>query len=328
MCLYPQLIRNKKYTATKKNDGVIPVVHDQRVLAIPIGCGNCIECRKQKKREWQIRLTEEVSEKRNGNFITLTFSNESIKQLCEQEKLQNLKGYTLDNAIATTAMRLFRERWRKRFKKAPRRWFVTELGHNGTENIHLHGILWTDEQYGTIANIWQYGYIWPKPSSTIKTYVNERTVNYLIKYISKQDLDHPNYKSRILCSPGIGANYLNKYQSQLNKYNGNKTNEAYRLPTGHKSSLPIYYRNKIYSDEEREKLWLQRLDKDERWVCGEHIKEYSKNKDDYYNLIRWHRIRNKELGYGTSDKDWDKIQYETEQRILLYNKRIEATNQF
>ena len=43
MCLYPKLIRNKKYTSNKKNGWVIPAVFDNRTLFVPAGCGNCIE---------------------------------------------------------------------------------------------------------------------------------------------------------------------------------------------------------------------------------------------------------------------------------------------
>ena len=37
-----------------------------------------MECRKQKKREWQIRMNEEIKHDRTGKFITLTFSNEEL----------------------------------------------------------------------------------------------------------------------------------------------------------------------------------------------------------------------------------------------------------
>ena len=81
MCLYPRLIQNKKYIANKKNGGIIPAVSDKRVLAVPIGCGKCMECLKQKGREWQVRLMEEIKSNKNGIFVTLTFSNESIQNL-------------------------------------------------------------------------------------------------------------------------------------------------------------------------------------------------------------------------------------------------------
>ena len=46
MCYYSQLIKNPKYTANKKNGGVIPHMADKRVILVPIGCGDCKECRK------------------------------------------------------------------------------------------------------------------------------------------------------------------------------------------------------------------------------------------------------------------------------------------
>ena len=181
MCLYPKIIRNKKYTENKKNGGVIPTVSDERTLYVAAGCGNCIECRKQKAREWQVRLMEDIKEHKNGKFITLTFSDESIKKLSEEIKLT---GYELDNEIATRATRLFLERWRKKYKKSIRHWLVTELGHNGTENIHMHGIVWTNESMEEVERIWQYGWVWKgkKINGKMENYVNNKTINYTIKY--------------------------------------------------------------------------------------------------------------------------------------------------
>ena len=139
MCLYPRIINNKKYTKTKKNGGNIPPVFDERVKKVAIGCGRCMECKKQQARKWQVRLLEEVRERNNGKFVTLTLNNESVTKLAEENK--ELEGYELDNAIATLAVRRFLENWRKKYKKSVRHWLITELGHNGTENIHLHGIL-------------------------------------------------------------------------------------------------------------------------------------------------------------------------------------------
>ena len=90
MCLYPTLIRNRKYLKNKKNGGNIPPVPDQRVLWVPVGCQECIECRKQKARNWQVRLMEDIKEHKNGKFITLTFSNKSYKELYEDVKTYEL----------------------------------------------------------------------------------------------------------------------------------------------------------------------------------------------------------------------------------------------
>ena len=159
MCLYPKIIMNPKYKENKKNGGIIPPIFDRRVLYLPIGCGGCIECTKKKSIEWKVRLYEDVKYNTNGKFITLTFSNESYTKLYKEIKRENeLNGYTLDNAIATLAVRRFLERWRKKYKVSVRHWLITELGHNGSENIHLHGIIWTDDVQ-EIENIWKYGWV-------------------------------------------------------------------------------------------------------------------------------------------------------------------------
>lgn len=208
MCLYPKLIINPKYKINKKNGGNIPPIQDPRVTAVPIGCGRCIECVKKKGREWQTRLYEHIKANKNGIFVTLTFSNESIKDIIKLKKLENIKGYALDNAIATFAVRLWLERWRKRFKKSLNHWLITELGHNGTENIHLHGIVWTNEGLEAIRETWKYGYIWPRENSQQATWVGDATINYITKYITKQDFDHKEYVPKILTSPGIGKSYI------------------------------------------------------------------------------------------------------------------------
>jgi hypothetical protein len=80
MCLYPRLIKNRKYIANKKNGGIVPPFSDNRVLMVPVGCGKCIECKRKKSREWQVRLAEELKHnKTKAYFVTMTFSNENYK---------------------------------------------------------------------------------------------------------------------------------------------------------------------------------------------------------------------------------------------------------
>lgn len=311
MCLYPKLIKNKKYTPNQKNKGNVPKCNDERVKLVPVGCGNCIECRNQKKRQWQVRLHEEIKADVTGKFVTLTFSEESLNGLCEELKT------TECNAIATLAVRRFLERWRKKHKKSVKHWLVTELGHENTERIHLHGIIFTDKKED-IESMWKYGNIW------VGEYVNAKTINYIVKYISKIDKDHIGYKSITLCSAGIGKNYINKFDAQQNKYKPNETNENYKLTTGQKTALPIYYRNKIYTEEEREKLWIEKLDKQEIWVMGEKIDISTEDGlKTYYNILNFYQEKNKRLGYGSDEKEWNKKDYNVTIKKLKEQKMIE-----
>ena len=86
--------------------------------------------------------------------------------------------------------------------------------------------------------------------------------------------------------------------------------------------MPAYWRNKLYSEEEREKLWIEKLDKKERWVDGQRI-DVSENDEMYWEAVKEARKKNKRLGYGTNEKNWDKKRYENERRNMLYEKRVE-----
>lgn len=318
MCLYPRLIKNPKYKENKKNGGVIPSFLDKRVLYVPISCGGCKECHEKKGKMWRTRLMEDIKHNTDGKFITLTFSNEWYNKLKEEcTKI----GYDLDNEIATLATRRFLERWRKQYKVSVRHWLITELGHKGTENIHLHGIIWSKD-ISRLKEIWKYGFIWDGKMVKGKkiNYVSEKTVNYIIKYVSKKDIKHKHFKPIILSSSGIGKNYTNSYNSKLNKFNDEKTKETYTLRNGRETALPIYWRNKIYTETEREKLWIQKLDKMERYVLGKKI-DVRNGYEEYWKALEEARRINWLDGYTKGDLDKEKKEYENALRIIMQEKR-------
>lgn len=334
MCLFPRLIKNKKYEPNKKNRGIVPDFPvgkdgnaDMRVLAVPIKCGECMECRKQNASQWKSRLKEDIRHNTNAKWVTLTFSNESIKKLYEKyEDINTLKGYDVDNAIATKAVRLFLERWRKKYGVSLRHWFVTELGHNGTENIHMHGFIWTDEPMETVEKIWSYGFMWKgkKWKGAIINYVSEKTINYTVKYVMKRDELHKGFKSIVLTSAGIGKGYTERADVKRHTYKGAETIRTYKAKNGTENTIPIYWRNKIWSEAEREKLWLETLDKEIRYVDGIEI-DVSKGNEPYYAALREARLKNRRLGYGTDTERWTRKQYEEQRRELMLEKRIGKT---
>ena len=87
MCLYPTFVKNPKYKPNKKNNGKPPICRDRRLFYIPVKCGCCIECRKEKQREWRVRLEEELRSS-FGYFTTLTISPEGIKEIEEKTGLK------------------------------------------------------------------------------------------------------------------------------------------------------------------------------------------------------------------------------------------------
>ena len=94
MCLYTKYIKNKKYQPNKKNNFKTPVCKDRRLLLVPAKCGRCIECRKARKREWVIRLNEEIKNNPDkATFWTLTISNEEYEKLKSDSKKRTEIAY-------------------------------------------------------------------------------------------------------------------------------------------------------------------------------------------------------------------------------------------
>ena len=262
MCLYPTFIRNPKYKPNKKNKGKPPVCRDRRLYYIPTKCGCCIECRKEKQREWRVRLDEELRT-RVGYFTTLTISPESIKNL---EIDTGLNWKENPNEIATRALRLFLERVRKDTGKSIRHWCVTELGEEG-DRIHLHGIFFGQKSAELVRKHWKYGFVF------IGSYCNSRSVNYMTKYMLKVDIKHPTFKQIVLASKGIGDGYFDRLDYLWQKQNYKNIDVAtYTFRNGTKMSMPKYYKNKLFTDKEREKMWINNLNRGLLWIFGEKVK--------------------------------------------------------
>lgn len=348
MCLYERKMENPKYKPNKKNGGIIPPIPHPDMRWVPVTCGECMECRKKKAREWQVRLTEDIKKHKNGKFVTLTFNSESLKIIKDRVRLDyfkknktKLEGYPLDNAIATYAIDKFCERWRKKTGKFPRHWLITELGTTRTEHIHMHGIIWADD-IQEIVRVWNSskyganGFVWTGNEITltvggitktiIDQYVNEKTVNYCMKYVHKIDEKHKTYKPIILCSNGIGKGFTDTEAAKRAKYQTENTREYYKTSSGHKIALPKYLKNKIYSDTEREKLWIEKLNQKMKYVCGEKI-SIADGVENYEKLRDFYRNKNAILGYGTGMHSDERREYEKQRRIRMQEDRERKTKQ-
>ena len=304
-------MRNKRYEKTEKNKGIIPALTgaDIRLEKCDIPCGLCPECRRQKKNWWEARLIEEFKERPYGQFVTLTIAPEWEKEL-EQLTLDRFKRMELDREegaekdsteIAITCIHLFTDRWRKEYGKAPRRWLITELGHKGTyydglgklrhktERLHLHGLLfekkdkfgklvWVNEhnkklgrKSAILDKLWKYG-----KCNVGYSEINEKVIGYCLKYVLKVDEEHEGFYGRILPSRGIGRNYVERNRER-HQYKGEETNTKYTRPNGSICSLPPYWKNKLFTDKEREELRIKQMDKEVEIVNGKEIENYKFN---------------------------------------------------
>ena len=91
-------------------------------------------------------------------------------------------------------------------------------------------------------------------------------------------------------------------------------------------ALPIYYRNKIYSDEEREQLWLNKLDKQERYVMGIKI-SVKRDENEYNKILEQAQKDNERLGYGNRNEEWNKKEYNVTLTKLRRKKKEQEIKQ-
>lgn len=285
---------NPKYTINKKNKGIVPIPKDKRLKYIKTGCGWCKECRAKIARDWLIRLNEEIKTNKNAQFVSLSMSVDSIIQLEEDLYKTKYKGISENigetdvNILASFAIRRWTERWRKKNKKAPRHFLITELGHTNSERIHLHGLVWGDPEM--IEKTWQYGNI------DIGEWVDERTINYITKYITKIDDIHKGYKQATFTSKGMGKEYIERNYN-WHKFKGKETNTKYRMKDGKEIELPRYYKEKLWTEEEREEIYLKTLDENIISLGGEKIKK-NITLEEFNKKLEIVREDNKRAGYG------------------------------
>ena len=120
--------------------------------------------------------------------------------------------------------------------------------------------------------------------------------------MTKTDLDNPTFKGIVLASPGIGGKYLERIDAKRNKYKKwksewDKTDETYRFRNGQKSMLPKYYKEKIYTEDERQILWIEKMQEGYQYVMGEKFKVTNEKEETEFEQQRKH-IENAGLSVG------------------------------
>nr|DAQ35048.1 MAG TPA: Replication associated protein [Microviridae sp.] len=282
MCYFTKKVLNKRFLPNRKNRWNPPVCTDERFRYVEVECGHCFECRKKKRREWKIRNYEQLKETPHAVFFTGTVSPQRYEYICKRYGFKN--DGSQDNEIITKIHRLFLERIRKETGKSVKHWCVTEKGHTNTRRIHLHGLFYAREG----QTKWQLTKLlyenWIDGYKYYGRYVNERTINYVSKYMTKKDEDNPDYISIVLCSKGLGANYAKENQLK-HRWNKEKTIITYKARNGADMPLPRYYKTQLYTEDQRQLLWLYAEDKGVKWVKGFEVQGANGVNKDYYEAL-------------------------------------------
>lgn len=275
MCYFPIKVLNKRFVPTKKNGYNPPECPDERLRYITAECGHCFECRKKKRNMWRIRMKEQKKDTPTGVFFTGTMSP---KRYDEIKKRYNIED---DNEIATKALRLFLERIRKETRKSIKHWVVTEKGHRNTRRIHIHGLFFDTIGIGKyklerlLKRNWIDGYSYNGYSTS------EKCINYISKYMTKRDEANPEFVGKVLASPGLGMGYTER-NKRYHTYKGKDTNEKYVNYNGTTETLPRYYKEKLWTEEERQNLWIIKETNGIKWIGKQKFDTRSEEGERWY----------------------------------------------
>lgn len=215
---------------------------DRDDFYIDVPCGRCINCLRSRQTHWRIRLLEEYKymssdARANSFFVTLTIAP---------------KYYDLILKEPQKYIRRFLDRVRKKCGKSPRHFIVTEFGEN-TDRYHFHALFFDfPADIYMLEDLWKYGFVNVRQ-------LTDRRVNYITSYITKHNTEHvidPKYVEQIFVSPGLGKAYCDDVYNQRWHRRDGEPIPIMINDSGMMQLMPRYFRHKIFTDEEIERLQI------------------------------------------------------------------------
>jgi hypothetical protein len=203
-----------------------------------VPCGKCVLCLKRRQNAWAFRLSEEAKISTSAAFITLTY----------EEAPLSFNGHpTLDK----THYQKFMKRLRKTIKNSNIKYYACGEYGSLTERPHYHAIMFNLPQKWLVQSehlhtVWGQGHIDISPCNTA-------TIRYVTKYLMKgrhepkTDCDDRSPQFSLM-SKKMGLSHLTP---EMVKYYTENLISHVTLSGGTLTSLPRYFRDKIFSKEEK-----------------------------------------------------------------------------
>ena len=220
----------------------------------PTPCGKCGACLGNRRIEWSFRLAEELRHSRSAFFLTLTYREEMLPV--------SKKGYP------TLVKKDFQD-FMKRFRKSDhdntgesriRHYSVGEYGSK-TNRPHYHSIIYNASKE-TIENVQED---WRKKGIDIGMVhvgsVSGATIHYVTKYHVNYRNDYDPWQEKrqkefalMSRKPGIGYQYI----ETIGRWHQNN-NAMYVINNGFKQRMPRFYKDKVFSDQEKAEILLETI---------------------------------------------------------------------
>jgi len=247
MCVTPlTLKRNRDEWQTDKTS------HSTVTRVVP--CGKCYQCLARRRNGWSFRLHHQINVSQSVCFMTLTYG--------ECEGLGTDPPHT-KNGLPTLKkddLQKFFKRLRKHEKSRNNGNTIKyyAVGEYGTNNHrpHYHAIIFNISNYTLARSHMVAEKIWKKGFVDIAQ-ATSASINYVVGYINQgswiaqNEMDDrmPHFS---VMSKGLGSNYLTDrvFDMHYDRMDGSALHpDGYRIP------LPRYYKDKIFTVEEKAELY-------------------------------------------------------------------------
>lgn len=260
-----------------------------RFLFVP--CGKCLGCKLDYARIWAERCTLEASQYTDNMFLTLTYDDDHVPDICSKKDFQ-----------------LFIKRLRNHFNDRNIRFFGCCERGSGTNRPHMHIIIFNAKfndlkQLKRSGDHWLYTSstlekLWPYGFSTIGD-ADYNSINYTARYVLKKVNCNKSDEFLLMSRrPGIGYDYLMKNIDKI------KDNELIYFPfndTKKQTHLSRYYKELIKIDdpnffEDKKKEMLEAI---KQKNISEKQKYNIDNQLDLYNIqhkLKIYQIKNLKRG--------------------------------
>lgn len=234
----------------------IKLEHLNRFVTVYCPCGKCINCLRSYKRAWTMRMREEMAGSKSSFFVTLTYKPECVP-IGDNDFLLCKSDY-----------QLFLKRFRKRLyalDKIKLRYVVVGEYGSKTNRPHYHLAMFMDKKvpYRVIKMFIDDS--WNKGFNSVE-FLDVNKIEYLVKYFNKLDTRIHDVKTFRNMSNGIGKNFLTP--RVVAYYKNNLTTVCHRY--GETYAMPRYYKDRIFSNEEKELLLLDSYDNWLSWLSDFH----------------------------------------------------------
>ena len=254
-------------------------------------CGKCEVCVLRRSNTWSFRLERELEASTSGAFLTLTYNDENLPRT--ESGLMNLRPDDHKN---------FMKRLRKYIKSryhAPQTIKYYMVGEYGSKygRSHYHYLIfnlpfdliepkWDEKKkiftVSALEKVWGNGHVYVGDITT-------SSIRYCTNYVQKSIIQDrvpgdDRIKEFSRMSQGLGKSFLTPARIKFYK---RKLLPYIVWQDGKKFPMPRYYRDKLYTEEERFKIAmkLQEFDESQEFIderlYGEMVKRMKQRRAKY-----------------------------------------------